>query len=226
MKTDPEIKSIAILIVDDSELVRTGIKSLLGVYAKTVPAALRVVGEASSVKSAVREADRLQPDVVLMDIRLPDGSGLEACRRILAADPDTKVLVLSSVIDDGLVYEAMSSGAHGYLLKEINAEVFCQSIVDVAAGKFILDQAVTARVLRMIRTGSNPPAETNSLATLSAQEDRVIALVAEGKTNKEVAEQLGLSDKTVKNYLSNIFEKLKITRRAQAAVLYSERRDK
>lgn len=217
-------KSIDILIVDDSELVRTGLKTLLDAHAKTAGVLLHMVGEAGSVGAAVAAAARLKPDVVLLDIRLPDGSGLEACRKILAADPDTKILILTSVIDDNLVYDAMSSGAHGYLLKEINALGLCQAIVDVAAGKFILDPTVTVHVLNMVRSGSNPPNEQDKLATLSAQEQRVLALVAEGKTNKEIAEDMGLSDKTVKNYLSNIFEKLKISRRSQAAVLYTERR--
>lgn len=217
-------KSIEILIVDDSELVRTGLKTLLDAHARTAGAHLRMVGEASTANSAVAETVRLKPDVVLMDIRLPDGSGLEACRKILASDPDTKVLILTSVIDDNLVYDAMSSGAHGYLLKEINAQGLCQAIVDVAAGKFILDPTVTTHVLNLVRSGSNPPNEQDKLATLSAQERRVLALVAEGKTNKEIAESMGLSDKTVKNYLSNIFEKLKISRRSQAAVLYTSSR--
>jgi two-component system, NarL family, response regulator DevR len=180
--TTTALKFIDILIVDDSELVRTGLKTLLDAHARTAGNHLRMVGEASTANSAVAETVRLKPDVVLMDIRLPDGSGLEACRKILASDPDTKVLILTSVIDDNLVYDAMSSGAHGYLLKEINAQGLCQAIVDVAA------------------------------------------LVAEGKTNKEIAESMGLSDKTVKNYLSNIFEKLKISRRSQAAVLYTSSR--
>ncbi len=217
-------ESIDILIVDDSELVRTGLKTLLEAHARMAGTQLRMVGEASSANAAVVETTRLKPDVVLMDIRLPDGSGLEACRKILAGDPETKVLILTSVIDDNLVYDAMSSGAHGYLLKEINAQGLCQAIVDVAAGKFILDPTVTTHVLNLVRSGSNPPNDQDKLATLSAQERRVLALVAEGKTNKEIAEQMGLSDKTVKNYLSNIFEKLKISRRSQAAVLYSASR--
>lgn len=218
-------KSIHILIVDDSELVRTGLKTLLEAHARTGGAHLRVAGEAFSVATAVSESARLKPDVVLLDIRLPDGSGLEACRKILAHNPEQKILILTSVIDDSLVYDAMSSGAHGYLLKEINAQGLCQAILDVHSGKFILDPTVTTRVLNMIRTGgSNPPHESDKLAILSAQERRVLALVAEGKTNKEIAEQMALSDKTVKNYLSNIFEKLQINRRSQAAVLYSESR--
>lgn len=222
--TTPAKKSIDILIVDDSELVRTGLKTLLDAHARTTGTWLRMVGEAGTAGSAVAEASRLKPNVVLMDIRLPDGSGLEACRKILAHDSDTKVLVLTSVIDDSLVYEAMSSGAHGYLLKEINAQGLCQAIVDVAAGKFILDPTVTTHVLKLVRSSNNPPTEQDKLATLSAQERRVLAFVAEGKTNKEIAGQMELSDKTVKNYLSNIFEKLKISRRSQAAVLYTTSR--
>lgn len=217
-------KSISVLIVDDSELVRTGLKTLLDLHADAHTPRLKVVGEAESQAAAVSEAARLKPNVVLLDIRLPDGSGLVACRSILAADAEVKILILTSVIDDNLVYDAMSSGAHGYLLKEINAQGLCQAIVDVAAGKFILDPTLTTRVLNLVRGGSTPPTEQNKLAVLSVQERRVIALVAEGKTNKEIAEQMGLSDKTVKNYLSNVFEKLKINRRSQAAVMYLENR--
>lgn len=212
---------ITLLLVDDSELVRTGLRTLLAARGASSP--FQVRGEAASVASAITETQRLKPDVVLLDIRLPDGNGFEACRQILASAPDTRVLILTSVIDDSLVYEAMSSGAHGYLLKEINAQALSQAIIDVAAGKFILDPAVTTRVLNLVRNGA-PQSEQDKLAQLSAQERRVLALVAEGKTNKEIAEQMGLSDKTVKNYLSNIFEKLQISRRSQAAVLYAESR--
>lgn len=215
-------KVISILLVDDSELVRTGLKTLLANPA--VSAQLQVVGEASSIATAIAECARLEPDVVLLDIRLPDGSGFEACRQILARHADAHILVLTSVIDDNLVYEAMSSGAQGYLLKEINPPGLYQAIIDVAAGKFILDPAVTTRVLNFVRNGV-PQSDTDKLAQLSAQERRVLAYVAEGKTNKEIAEQMGLSDKTVKNYLSNIFEKLQISRRSQAAVLYTESRN-
>jgi len=219
------LKAIDVLIVDDSELVRTGLRTLLAAYPKNTGLLLRVAGEAASAGMAVQEAARLKPQVVLLDIRLPDGSGLEACRRILGDDTEVKVLILTSVIDDSLVYEAMSAGVHGYLLKEINAEGLCQAIVDIARGKFILDPAVTSRVFNLVRNGSNSPqGDQNRLSILSSQEHRVLALVAEGKTNKEIAEQMELSDKTVKNYLSNIFEKLKINRRSQAAVLYTESR--
>jgi two-component system response regulator DevR len=214
-------KPISLLLVDDSELVRTGLKTLL--VSRGDKTTFAVIGEAATAAGAVTETVRLQPDVVLLDIRLPDGTGFEACRHILTKVPDTRVLILTSVIDDNLVYEAMSSGAHGYLLKEINAQALWQAIIDVAAGKFILDPAVTTRVLNLVRNGA-PQNEQDKLSQLSAQERRVLALVAEGKTNKEIAEQMGLSDKTVKNYLSNIFEKLQISRRSQAAVLYAESR--
>lgn len=211
---------ISLLLVDDSELVRTGLRTLLGQHE---PAEQFVIaGEANSVAAAVVECARLQPDVVLLDIRLPDGSGLDACRQILARSPKTMVLILTSVINDDLVYDAMSSGARGYLLKEIHAQGLRRAIMDVALGKFILDPSTTARMLSLLaRPGSNLPGDQDKLALLSAQERRVLAQVAEGKTNKEIAEVLDLSDKTVKNYLSNIFEKLKIKRRSQAAVLYT-----
>ena len=221
MATAAPTKPITLLLVDDSELVRTGLRTLL--TARGDRQQFTVLVEASTVAAAVTEAARVAPDVVLLDIRLPDGTGFEACRQILAKQPETRVLILTSVIDDNLVYEAMSSGAHGYLLKEINAQALWQAIIDVAAGKFILDPAVTTRVLNLVRNGT-PQSEQDKLAQLSAQERRVLALVAEGKTNKEIADQMGLSDKTVKNYLSNIFEKLQISRRSQAAVLYAESR--
>jgi len=218
-------KSISVLLVDDSELVRAGLKTLLDLHAEAAGVHLHVIGEAHSVATALREVDRLKPNVVLLDIRLPDGSGMDACRQILSSGSEAKILILTSVIDDGLIYDAMSNGAHGYLLKEINAQGLCQAISDVAGGKFILDPTLTTRLLHLVRNnGTAPQTEQSRLAILSTQERRVLALVAEGKTNKEIAEQMGLSDKTVKNYLSNVFEKLKISRRSQAAVLYLEHR--
>ncbi len=219
--TAQSTKPITLLLVDDSELVRTGLTTLLGSPAETNP--FHVAGQSATVAAAVADCLRLQPDVVLLDIRLPDGTGFEVCRQILARLPETRVLILTSVIDDNLVYEAMSSGAHGYLLKEINVQALTQAIIDVAAGKFILDPAVTTRVLNLVRNRPTQ-SEQDKLAHLSAQELRVLSLVAEGKTNKEIGAQMGLSGKTVKNYLSNVFEKLRINRRAQAAVLYTESR--
>jgi len=152
-----------------------------------------------------------------MDIRLPDGTGFDACRQILQQLPETRVLFLTSVVDDRLVDEAIRSGGHGYLLKEIDGRGLVQAILDVAAGKSILDPSITARVMNLVKTGANQP---KLLDSLSPQERRVLALIAEGKTNKEVGLDLNLSEKTVKNYLANIFDKLNITRRAQAAAIF------
>ncbi len=221
-----ETPIITVLIVDDSELVRTGLKTLLTSPTDSADPDLHVIGEATTLTAAVSEAARLKPDVVLLDIRLPDGSGLTACSETLAKDPKTRILILTAVINDDLVYDAMSNGAHGYLLKEINPQGLRQAIIAVAAGKFILDPTLTTRLLNLVRDGSNPSTEQGKLANLSSQERRVLAHVAEGRTNKEIAEQMGLSDKTVKNYLANIFGKLKIKRRMQAAVLYLENHER
>jgi two-component system response regulator DevR len=203
---------VKLLIVDDSELVRTGLRTLLG-----AERAIQIVGEAANVALATTTALRQKPDVVLMDIRLPDGTGFDACRQILQQQPDTRVLFLTSVVDDKLVDEAIRSGGHGYLLKEIDGRGLVQSILDVAAGKSILDPAVTARVMKMATTSGRQP---NLVDRLSPQERRVLALIAEGKTNKEVGGAMNLSEKTVKNYLANVFDKLNISRRSQATALY------
>lgn len=214
----PGLPGITLLLADASELLRAGIESLLA--DRRERQAIHVVGEATSVAATVAETTRLRPQVVLLDLRFPDGSGFEACKQILAQAPATRVLILTSVIDDHLVYEAMNSGANGYLLKDVPAATLWQAIVDVAVGKFILDPAVTARVLNLVRNGA-PRSEEDRLTLLSAQERRVLAYVADGRTNKEIAELMHLSDKTVKNYLSNIFEKLQINRRSQAAVIFT-----
>jgi two-component system response regulator DevR len=207
---------IRILIVDDSELVRRGIKTVLTAHTQSP---LRVVGEAGTAAAAVTETTRLKPDIVLLDIRLPDGSGFNACREILRSQPDTRVVVLTSVSSDNFIYEAITSGAQGYLLKEVDPAGLVQALIDVADGKSILDPDTTARVMRLVRAQSTGTTKED-LSSLSPQEHRVLALVAEGKTNKEVGEQLGLSDNTVKNYLGSVFEKLHIKRRSQAAAVY------
>lgn len=207
---------IRLLIVDDSEVVRTGLRTLLG----TEPT-ITVVGEATNVATGVEASVSQKPDVVLLDIRLPDGSGIDACRQILKRTTDTRVLILTSVIDDTIVDEAIRAGAHGYLLKEIDGRGLVNAIRDVAAGKSILDPAVTARVMQLVKSGG-PGKDVLSL--LSPQEKKVLALIADGCTNKEVGANLGLSEKTVKNYLSTVFEKLHVSRRAQAAALYVQER--
>lgn len=206
---------IRVLLVDDSEVVRAGLRALLSTDPR-----LNLVGEAGNVADAVAASARLAPDVILLDLRLPDGTGFDACRRILQHQPDVRVLVLTSVVDESMVDEAIRAGTHGYLLKEINARGLVQAILDVAAGKSILDPAITARVLQLVRSGAGGAGA--NLSTLSTQERRVLACIAGGKTNKETGAELGLSEKTVKNYLGNIFEKLHVTRRAQAAALYAQ----
>jgi two-component system response regulator DevR len=202
--------------VDDSELVRRGIEAVLAAYARGV---VSIVGEAGTVAAAVTECARLKPEIVLMDIRLPDGTGLEACRKIIQHQPNIKVVVLTSFSSDDFVYEAITSGAQGYLAKEIDPADLVQAILDVAEGKSILDPDAVACVMHLMRTPA-AMATSEELAALSAQERRVLALVAEGKTNKEIGEQLGLSDNTVKNYLGSVFVKLQVKRRSQAAAIY------
>lgn len=208
---------IRILLVDDSELVRRGIKAVLATQSDPP---LRVVGEAGNVAGAVAECLRHKPDIVLLDIRLPDGSGFDACRQILQKLPETRVVVLTSYSNDNFVYEAVTAGVQGYLLKEIDPGSLVQALNDVAAGRSILDPDATSRVLRLLR-GSAQESGTD-LSILSNQERRVLALVADGLTNKQVGERLDLSENTVKNYLVNVFEKLQVKRRAHAAALYAQ----
>ena len=214
---NPPNRRIRVLIVDDSELVRLGLRTLLGSYPD-----IEVVGEVESAGAALREVAALRPQLVLLDLRLPDGDGCEICRRILREQPDCRVLVLSSVLDARTVSEAITAGAHGYLLKDINGPGLVQAIVDVAAGRTVLAPAITSQVMQLMRTSQHQENLRKRLDSLSAQEQRVLAHVARGLTNKEVAAELGLSEKTVKNYLSNLFEKLQISRRSQAVALYAE----
>lgn len=214
--TETQCTPVRILLVDDSELVRRGIKTVLSTQSDPP---LRVVGEAGNVADAVTECIRHKPDIVLLDIRLPDGSGFDACRQILQKLPDTRIVVLTSYSNDNFVYEAVTSGAQGYLMKEIDPSGLVQALNDVAAGRSILDPDATSRVLRLLRGNGGLEGGTD-LSILSNQERRVLALVADGLTNKQVGERLGLSENTVKNYLVNVFEKLQVKRRAHAAAIY------
>ncbi|HSL02360.1 MAG TPA: response regulator transcription factor [Nitrospiraceae bacterium] len=200
--------------MDDHEIVRVGLQTVLSRYDD-----ISVVGEAATVTDAVVESCRLKPDVVLMDVRMPDGSGVDACRAIKDSCPGTRVLFLSSYEDDAAVLDAVFGGASGYLLKHVNAEGLVRAIRAVAQGQSILDPAITQPLLTRMRLQKEGVFESQRMI-LSAQQRRVLALVAEGKTNKEIGSSLELSDKTVKNYIRFIFQKMKVTRRAQAAALF------
>jgi len=211
-------RKIAVLLVDDHEVVRVGLRSLLA-----RERGIEVVGEAGSAAEAVAQASRLRPDVVVMDVRLPDRSGVEACREIRAETPEAQVIMLTSYADEEAVFASIMAGASGYLLKQIRGQELVRAIETVAAGQSLLDPAVTQKVLEKVKRLAAGH-QLDEITSLSAQERKVLALVAEGKTNKEIAAALGLSDKTVKNYLSRVFEKLNLSRRAEAAAYFARRR--
>lgn len=218
MKTSTPV--IRVLLVDDSALVRRGVRSVITAHSQH--GAIQVVGEAANAAEAMSEVLRLKPDVVLLDLRLPDGSGIDICRRIHTEVPETRVLVLTSFVDDNLVYNAVIAGAHGYLMKEVDPPALLEAITKAASGQSILTPDITQRVMKMLRSGNAGKDGTNDLSSLSQQERRVLACVAEGLTNKQTGERLNLSENTVKNYLINVFEKLQVKRRSQAAALYVE----
>jgi len=209
----PPPTPIRIALVDDSHVVRLGLRALL-----SSEPTLSIVGEAGSAATAVEMVAQARPEVLLLDIRLPDGTGIEVCRKILQVSPDTRVLFLTSVIDDHLVNDAIRAGGRGYLLKEVGGDELVRAVHEVAAGRSVLDPAATARVMQMVRHGST--AAEDPLTTLSPQERRVLELIAGGRTNKEVGVALGLTEKTVKNYLANVFAKLDVSRRSQAVALF------
>lgn len=199
--------------------MREGLRSVLNEHGQD--ARIEVCGEASSVAEAISVAVETTPDVVLLDIKLPDGSGFTACREMLKHNPELRVLVLTSFNSDSFIHEAITSGAQGYLMKEINPLGLIKAIEDIMAGRSILSPSITAGVMRMMRSkDSSGGGSTNPLDILSAQERRVLEQVAEGKTNKQIGEELRLSDNTVKNYLCSVFDKLKLRRRSQAAAFY------
>jgi two-component system response regulator DevR len=209
---------LRLLIVDDHEVVRGGLVALL----ERRPA-FTVVAQVGTVAEAIEAARRYRPDLVIMDIRLPDGSGIEATREIRAENPAIRVIMLTSYPDEEAVFAAIVAGASGYLLKQIRGRDLIAALEAVGRGESLLDPAVTEKVLERIRriaTGTY----RDELAQLTAQERKVLLLVAEGQTNKEIAAQVFLSDKTVKNYVSSILAKLNLQRRTQAAVYVARHR--
>ena len=208
------IKSIKLLLVEDHDVVRAGIRMILERKGD-----IEVVGEAGTLAAAIAEAGRLKPDVISMDVRLPDGSGVDICRHLQVVSPGSRVIFLTSFPDEQAVVAAVVGGAHGYLLKEVKPDILLSSIHEVAQGRSVLDPAVTQPLLDRFR-GLTPQGEKHERDLLTSQQEKVLALVAQGKTNKEIADELGLSEKTVKNYVRNIFQRLQITRRSQAAVYF------
>ena len=208
---------LRLLIVDDHEVVRQGLVALLDRREE-----FQVVAEAGTVADAITQARKFEPDIVVMDVRLPDGSGIEACREIRAELPRTRVVMLTSYPDEEAVLSAIVAGAAGYLLKQIRARDLVTALEAVGRGESLLDPAVTEKVLERVRriaTGG----ESDELSTLTSQEQKILLLVAEGKTNKQIAAEVFLSDKTVKNYVSSILSKLNLERRAQAAAFVARR---
>jgi two-component system response regulator DevR len=202
---------VKIMIVDDHEVVRLGLRGLL----ERQPG-WEVIAEAATADESVSRALEYRPDVVVMDIRLAGGSGIEACRRIIAALPDTHVIMLTSYAEDELLFDAIAAGAAGYVLKQIGSDELVRAIDMVGRGEALLDPSLTRRVLARVREASRKEAFA-SFADLTEQELRVLALIAEGKTNREIAESLYLGEGTVRNYVSNILGKLGVSNRAEAA---------
>lgn len=207
---------IRVYLLDDHEIVRRGLKGLLADESD-----IEVVGEAGTVAEAIPAILELRPDVAILDGRLPDGSGVEVCREVRAVDPSIKALILTSYDDDEAMFTAILAGAAGYVLKQIEASSLVSGIRAVVQGHSLIDPAVAIRVIERMRTGGAGPSE---LASLTPQESKILALIAEGMTNKQIGEQLFLAEKTVKNHVTSVLAKLGVQRRTQAAVLASRLR--
>jgi two-component system response regulator DevR len=202
---------LRVMLVDDHEVVRDGIRSMLESEDDII-----VTTEAGTVQDAIDEADRTKPDVVVMDVRLADGSGIEATREIRAKRSETRVLMLTSFADDEALFSSIMAGASGYVLKQVRSGDLVRAIRAVGAGESLLDPSVTTAVLDRLRKGKHLMKDER-LARLTAQEERILTLISEGKTNREVGDELHLAEKTIKNYVSSILSKLEVARRAQAA---------
>ena len=201
---------VRVYLLDDHEVVRRGVRELLELDGTIV-----VVGESGSSVEAMQRIPAFRPHVALLDARLPDGSGIDVCRHVRSVDPSIKVLILTSYDDDQALFAAIMAGASGYLLKQVRGSDLVESVRRVARGQSMLDPAMTTQVLQRVRSGSS---EDPALAPLSTQERRILALLAEGLTNRELAQRMYLSEKTVKNYVSSVLTKLGLTSRTQAAV--------
>jgi DNA-binding NarL/FixJ family response regulator len=200
-----------ILVVDDHEVVRLGLKALLERHPQ-----FEIIGEASSAREAIEQVAKTHPDIVVMDIRLPGTSGIEACEEITSHYPDTRVLMLTSYAEDEMLFSSIRAGASGYVLKQIGGDELVRALEAVARGEALLDPAVTQRVFQEVRRAVKEE-EASAFAHLSQQEKHVLVLVSEGKTNREIAKALFLGEGTVRNYVSSILSKLGVSNRAEAA---------
>ncbi|MFO8074721.1 MAG: response regulator transcription factor [Egibacteraceae bacterium] len=210
---------IKVMLVDDHEVVRQGLRAMLDAQED-----LEVVAEAGTAGEAVLRARSYKPDVVVLDVRLPDRSGVLACRDIRAEHPDMAVLMLTSFSDDQALFDSIMAGAAGYVLKQIRGSELVDGVRRVGNGESLLDPAVTARVLERVR---NPKGDEDPrLARLTPTEARILEMIAEGRTNREIGERIHLAEKTVKNYVSTILTKLQVSRRAEAAAYLAERRNR
>lgn len=200
-----------IVLVDDHEVVRLGLRALLEHHAQ-----FEVIGDATTAKEALEVVGRLRPDIVLMDIRLPGPSGIEACEEINKTYPETKVVMLTSYAEDEMLFSAIRAGASGYILKQIGGDDLIRALESVGKGEALLDPAVTQRVFQEVRRAVKEE-EASAFVNLSQQERHVLLLVSEGKTNREIAKALFLGEGTVRNYVSSILSKLGVSNRAEAA---------
>jgi two-component system response regulator DevR len=209
------LSKLRLMIVDDHDVVRMGLRALIESEDE-----FELVAEAASGPEAVSQAAHHEPDVVIMDIRMPEGGGIEACREIRDKNPDIRILMLTSFSDDEALFNSIMAGASGYLLKGVNSQELVRSIRSLGEGNALLDPAVTKAVLERLRASRFDSGDPK-LRRLNAQEDRVLSLVAKGLTNRQIGEELKISDKTVKNYVSGILRKLEVVRRSEAAAYLS-----
>ncbi len=207
-------KKIRLFLLDDHEIVRRGLRDLFEAEDD-----LEVVGDVGSAQEAIRITPALRPDVAILDARLPDGSGIDVCRAIRSKNPEIKAIILTSYDDDEALFAAIMAGAAGYVLKQVRTADLVDTVRRVAAGQSLLDPAVTARVLERVRA---PQPEADELSSLTEREREILALIAEGLTNRQIGQRLYLAEKTVKNYVSSLLAKLGLERRTQAAVLASK----
>ena len=205
---------IRVFLLDDHEVVRRGLRELLEADGDIV-----VVGESGLAEEAVRRIPAMRPDVAILDGRLPDGSGIDVCREVRSRHPEIATLILTSYDDDEALFAAIMAGAAGYVLKQVRGNDLVDAVRRIAAGQSLLDPAVTERVLDRLRSG---PARDDALAPLTEQERRILELIGEGLTNRQIAERMFLAEKTVKNYVSSLLGKLGMQRRTQAAVFASK----